>query len=288
MAREMRMASDNSEQIREWNGPLGERWAAEQAEFDKIAAPYGEAAMKAARVKPGERIIDIGSGCGDTSMALATAAGPGGEVLGVDVSAPMLGVARRRAGAAGFTNLTFEQADASNAALPKDRDLLYSRFGVMFFAAPVLAFAHLRGALKDAGRLAFACWQGAKENPWAVVPVMAGRQALGIAPPPQDPHAPGPFAFGDEARVRAILLEASFRDVEAEPYEHPMWLGANPREAAQACTRLGPVARLVRETGPENVPKIVEAVEKALTPYAAADGAVALPGRTWIVTAKAG
>ena len=282
------MPGDNSEQIREWNGPLGERWARDQQEMDALAGPHGEAAIKAAGVKAGERIVDIGCGCGDTSMSLAKAAGPGGEVLGVDVSAPMLDVARQRGKAAGFTNLTFAEADASSASLPGDRDLLYSRFGVMFFAAPVPAFAHLRRSLKDTGRLAFACWQAAKENPWAVVPVMAGRAALNLTPPPQDPHAPGPFAFADQLRVRAILLEAGFRDVEAESFEHPMRLGASPREAAESCARLGPLSRLVREAGPEHLPRIVEAVEKALAPFAAPDGGVALPGRTWIMTARAG
>jgi SAM-dependent methyltransferase len=181
----------------------------------------------------------------------------------------------------------FEQADASSARLPDGQDLLFSRFGVMFFAAPVPAFAHLRRALKDTGRLAFVCWQGPKENPWAMVPIAAARAALGVTQPPADPHAPGPFAFGDANRVRMILLEANFRDVVAEPFESPMPLGSTARSAAEAAARIGPVSRLVREAGPEKLPLIVDAVEKALEPLATKDR-VALPGRTWIVNAKAG
>jgi SAM-dependent methyltransferase len=281
------MAGDNSEQIRDWDGPVGERWAAEQETLDKLTAPYGEAALTAAGARPEEHVIDIGCGCGDTSLTLAAAVGQGGSVLGVDVSAPMLEVARRRAKAAGMPQVRFEQADASNARLPGEQDLLFSRFGVMFFAAPVPAFAHLRRALKDTGRMTFVCWQGPKENPWAMVPVMAARSALGITSPPADPHAPGPFAFGDANRVRMILLEANFRDVVVEPFEAAMPLGSTPRSAAEAAARIGPVSRLVREAGSEKLPAIVDAVEKALEPLATKDG-VALPGRTWIVNAKAG
>ncbi len=281
------MAGDNSEQIRDWDGPVGERWAAEQETLDQLTAPYGEAALKAADARRGERVIDIGCGCGDTSLTLARAVEADGAVLGVDVSGPMLDVARRRAAAAGLRQVRFEQADASSARLPDGQDLLFSRFGVMFFAAPVPAFAHLRRALKDTGRLAFVCWQGPKENPWAMVPIAAARAALGVTQPPADPHAPGPFAFGDANRVRMILLEANFRDVVAEPFESPMPLGSTARSAAEAAARIGPVSRLVREAGPEKLPLIVDAVEKALEPLATKDR-VALPGRTWIVNAKAG
>jgi SAM-dependent methyltransferase len=214
--------------------------------------------------------------------------GAGGEVTGIDISRAMLEVARRRGAEAGLKHLVFEEMDASNGALPQGLDLIFSRFGVMFFAAPVPAFAHMRQALKDDGRLAFVCWQAARDNPWASVPVMAGRQAAGLAPQPSDPTAPGPFAFADETRVRAILLEAGFRDVAAEGFEHPVTLGSTVRSAAEAAVRMGPVSRLVREAGPKFAPRITDAVEKALAPLAARDGGVALPGRTWIVTAKAG
>jgi hypothetical protein len=117
---------------------------------------------------------------------------------------------------------------------------------------------------------------------------MAGRTALGITPPPMDPHAPGPFAFSDADRVRMILLEANFRDIEADSFEHSMAMGATPREAAEQSARIGPLSRLVREAGAEHLPKVIDAVEAALAPLAARDGSVSLPGRAWIVTALAG
>lgn len=282
------MAGDNSEQIKEWNGPVGERWAEEQEAFDALTTPFGLAALKAAAVRAGERVIDIGCGCGGSSLDLARDVGSAGSVLGVDVSRPMLEVARRRAKAAGLANLRFEEADASNALLPKDQDVLYSRFGVMFFAAPVPAFAHMRRALKDTGRMAFVCWRSPKENPWGMVPVIAARKALGIEGPPADPHAPGPFAFADENRVRAILLEANFRDVEAEPFDASMPAGPSPRAAAEQAVRMGPASRLAREAGPDALPRILEAIEAALVPLAEPDGSVNLPARAWVMTAKAG
>ncbi|MEQ1784285.1 MAG: class I SAM-dependent methyltransferase, partial [Hyphomonadaceae bacterium] len=146
------MAGDNTLQVEDWNGAVGERWAAEQERTDQLIRAFGDAALTAARASLGERVLDVGCGCGDTSLALANSVGPTGHVLGVDVSAPMLIVARRRASA--LSNLTFAEADASSASLPGSFDLLYSRFGVMFFDAPVPAFRHLHKAMSPTGRLA--------------------------------------------------------------------------------------------------------------------------------------
>jgi len=282
------MPADNSAQIAEWNGPLGARWATQQQEMDALTAPYGQDALNAAATVSGERVLDVGCGCGASTLALGRAVGANGVVVGADVSRPMLEIARRRAADAGLAHVTFAEADTSSADLPKDLDLIFSRFGVMFFAEPAAAFAHMRRAMKGTGRLAFVCWRAAKDNPWASVPVAAARQALKLEAPAGDPHAPGPFAFADHARVSAILAEAGFREIEIEPFEHLMPLGSNPRAAAEYATRSGPVSRLVREASPENAPRIIEAVEKAITPLAARDGSIALPGRTWVVAAKAG
>jgi ubiquinone/menaquinone biosynthesis C-methylase UbiE len=282
------MAGDNSSQIADWNGPLGARWATQQEEMDAFTAPFGQDGLAAAAAQPGERVIDVGCGAGATSLALARTVGPGGQVVGVDVARQLLAVARRRGEDEGLKQLSFSEADASSAALPSGLDLIFSRFGVMFFAEPIPAFAHMRKAMKNTGRLAFVCWRSAKENPWASVPVMAARQALGLAPTATTGYSPGPFAFADDAWVRGVLEQAGFRDVAATPHEHLMPLGRKLREAAEYAVRSGPVARMVREAKPEDAPKIIDAVEKALAPLAAADGAVALPGRTWVVTAKAG
>ena len=278
------MAGDNTLQLADWNGAVGERWAAEQERTDQLIRAFGEATLVAAGALPGERVFDVGCGCGDTSLALANSVGPTGHVIGVDVSAPMLAVARRRAAA--LSNLTFTEADASSASLPGPFDLLYSRFGVMFFDDPAAAFVHLHRAMKPTGRLAFVCWQAAADNPWAAIPAQAARKVASEGPK-SDPHAPGPFAFGDRDRVSGILADAGFRDIGIEAFTSPMYLGSTPRSAAEGAVRIGPASRVARDAGPEKQPAILEALEAALSPFAAGDGAVSLPGKTWIVTASA-
>jgi SAM-dependent methyltransferase len=282
---EKAVPSDNAEQIAEWNGALGQRWAALQAEIDRVVVPFGDAAIKLASPQPGERVIDVGCGCGDTSVAIARMVGATGSVLGIDVSQPMLDVARGRAQAATFSQLSFRHADASEAELPANIDLLFSRFGVMFFSRPAAALSHLRKSLRKGGRCAFVCWRAPRDNPWAMVPLSAARQALGITPPPNDPDAPGPFAFADEARLRTILADAGFDDVEMQRRDLPIPLGATPRAAADAVAQIGPVSRLIREVGVERLPMILDAVEHAVAPHAGSDGHVSLNGSTWIVSA---
>lgn len=277
--------ADNAAQIAEWNGAQGQRWAQLQRETDAIVAPFGHAAMALAEPVAGERVVDVGCGCGQTSIALALRVGATGQVLGVDVSRPMLEVARTAAVPPGGAPLHFAEADASQADLPPGIDLLFSRFGLMFFAEPVAAFAHLRAALRPGGRCVFVCWRTPRDNGWAMTPLAAARQALGITAAPADPTAPGPFALADGARLRSILAQAGFERVELRRFDAPVVMGATPHEAAVAVARIGPVARLARELGEHRLPEIVAAVEQALAPLAAPGGRVSLNGSTWLVAA---
>jgi SAM-dependent methyltransferase len=280
------MPIDNSEQITEWNGALGERWVAMQQQIDPIVVPFGDAALKAAAPQPGERVIDIGCGCGDTTIEIAQRVGEKGAVLGVDVSKPMLDVARSRAALANHAHLDFREGDASEARLPANTDLLFSRFGVMFFSQPSPAFRHMRKSLKKGGRCVFVCWRIPRDNAWAMTPLSAARNAMGVTPAPADPNAPGPFAFADEERVRTILSDAGFGDIDVQRFDVAIPLGATPRAAAESATQIGPVSRFVREVGVEHLDIILDAVERALEPLAAPDGHVSLNGSTWIVSAR--
>lgn len=278
-------SASNAEQIADWNGDQGQRWVDQQALLDRMIEPFGQAALQAAAPRPGESVLDIGCGCGSTSLALARAVGPQGRVLGVDISRPMLDAARRLAAAQPELKLGFIEADASVARLPAGQDLLYSRFGLMFFAEPAPALRHLRAALRPGGRCAFVCWRAPRDNPWAMTPLVAARKALGVDPPPADPWIPGPFAFADEQRLRGLLAEAGFADVQLQRTDAPIRLGASARDAAPASLQLGPAARLAREAGPAHTATLVAAIECALAPLAAADGSVALGGSTWVVSA---
>jgi len=280
------MPADNTEQIAEWNGAQGQRWADMQREIEAVVVPFGRAALAAAAAQPGERVVDIGCGCGDTSFELAGTVGAQGAVLGIDVSRPMLAVARVRAALDPWPHLAFSDADASEAELPARNDLLFSRFGVMFFSQPAAAFSHLRKALRPGGRCVFVCWRTPRDNPWAMTPLVAARQAMGVSPAPADPHAPGPFAFADEDRLRAILTQAGFGSIAVQRFNASISLGPTPRAAAEAALRVGPASRFVAEVGALHLPTILEAVERALTPLAAPDGQVSLNGSTWIVSAS--
>src|SRR6185295_4941941 len=229
---------------------LGQRWVALRQEVDRIVIPFGAAALKAAAPQPGEHVIDIGCGCGDTAIEIARLVGSAGSVLGLDVSKPMLEVARSRGMSAKCPQLSFREADASVTELPADIDLLFSRFGVMFFSRPSAAFGHLRTSLRPGGRCVFVCWRAPRDNA----------------------EAPGPFAFADEARLRAILSDSGFGDIELQRFDAAIFLGPTPRSAAEGAVQMGPVARLVRETGAEHLPIIVDAIEEVLTPLAAPNG----------------
>jgi SAM-dependent methyltransferase len=198
----------------------------------------------------------------------------------------MLEVARSRAASEHIAHLDFRDADASEAQLPVGNDLLFSRFGVMFFSQPLAAFAHMRTWLRPGGRCVFVCWRTPRDNPWAMTPLVAARQALNITPAPSDPLAPGPFAFADEQRLRAILSEAGFSNIDVQRYDAAFVLGPNPRAAAEGAARIGPVSRLVRDVGTAQLPVILDAIERTLTPLAAANGGVSLNGSTWIVSAS--
>ena len=279
------MPADNSEQIAEWNGALGQRWVAMQREIDRIVVPFGDAALKAAAPQPGERVIDIGCGCGDTSIEIARIVGEAGAVVGIDVSQPMLEVARSRGALANCAHLAFRDGDASEAGLPANTDLLFSRFGVMFFSQPSQAFSHLRKSLRTGGRCVFVCWRAPRDNAWAMTPLSAARTAMGVTPTPADPDAPGPFAFADDEKLRAILSGAGFGAIDVRRFDAALSLGATPRSAAKSVVQVGPVSRLVREVGAEHLPIILDAVEGALAPLAAPDGRVSLDGSTWIASA---
>ena len=279
------MAETNAEQRAYWNEQAGPIWVAMQTRMDVQIGAHGERALTALAPKPGERVLDIGCGCGDTALAIAHKVGASGRVLGVDISAPMLARARERAAAVGLTHLTFEHADAQTHALPAAAfDALFSRFGVMFFEAPSAAFANLARALRPGGRLVFACWQPVAANPWVALPMSALAGVLPLpAPPP--PGAPGPFAFGDTEHVRRILGNAGLHETAFRSEQLPMAFGGAD-EAAAFLTEMGPASRAVREAGDGEAirEKAKAAIRDAIAPHEK-NGRVELGSAIWVVTA---
>lgn len=283
----MDASGPNAEQIRYWNEQSGPKWVARQAALDQQLAPLGTAVADRLAVAAGERVVDVGCGCGESTLDLARRVGPSGRVLGVDISEPMLARARERA--EGLEQVTLRQADAQAHAFPAAAfDVVYSRFGVMFFADPVAAFRNLRGALRGGGRLGFVCWQALWENPWMTVPLQAVAGLVQMPPPPP-PDAPGPFAFADRERVTGILEGAGFADVAFEELRPLLTIagGGDAERAAAFAMEIGPAAFALRDADPAVRPRVQAAIAEAFGPYEGPNG-VALPGAAWVVTARQG
>lgn len=275
---------ENAEQIAFWNGVGGERWVERQAALDHMLAPIQELLIARAEVLPGERVVDIGCGCGATMMAVADKVGAGGQVVGVDVSAPMLVRANDLAPA--DAPVTFMQGDAMvHHFTAAKADLVISRLGTMYFADPVRAFLNIRTALRSEGRIAFACWGELGDNPWALEPLQAVYDHVpklpGLAP-----HAPDDFAFASRDWVEHVLGEAGLRRIRFEQCELALDMGADGGLDGAATTALaiGPAGRAVVGQRAEAVAAATTAVKAAMSRYARGE-TVLVPASFWIVTA---
>ncbi|MEL6875586.1 MAG: class I SAM-dependent methyltransferase [Pseudomonadota bacterium] len=270
----------NEEQIEYWNEDAGKQWAAHQTALDAMLAPATAALMEAAAVQSGERVLDIGCGTGQTSLI---ASEQGAKITGVDVSKPMLDLARSRGG----DSVQFLLEDAAQFQSDQKYDLVMSRFGVMFFEDPLAAFKNIRANLKPDGRMVFVCWQSPKTNLWVMVPMGALKPLLPEAPE-TDPHDPGPFAFADPERLEGILRDAGFGDIAITPHGLEVCLSQSGGidEAVRFSSRIGPASRALKEADEALHPKLLAALKEALAPHDK-DGRVALPGGIWVVTAKA-
>lgn len=278
-------AAANDEQIDYWNSEVGARWTSMADTMDRVLLPITGALLAAAGASAGERVLDVGCGCGATSLSLAQAVGPGGHVRGIDISAEMLSEARRRA--AGRPELDFVLADAAAMPFERDRDLLFSRFGVMFFGEPVAAFTNLHRALRAGGRVAFACWRPVAENPWVIEPA---RAVADIVPPEPaaDPLAPGPFSLADPARIAAVLGGAGFQNVQARPLDSvfPLAFEGGADAAVLFVRQIGPLAkrlaaceRPVQQAAAARLRELFAGLEK--------EGRVEMAAAVWIVSAEA-
>ena len=276
-------ARTNADEIARWNETSGGTWAELSDLLDRQLADVGRRAMDALDPRPGERLIDVGCGCGRTTLELAGRVGPTGHVLGLDISQPMLAVARSRAAATGVKQVELLEADAQIQALPEGAFAgIFSRFGVMFFEDPPAAFRNLRRALVHGGRLAFVCWRTPAENPVMTRPLDAAAHLFPPLPPAV-PGAPGPFAFADAGRVRNVLEKAGFSDIAITPHDSEMG-GNSLDDALTLGLRVGPVPGLLR-SHPDVLPQVRESIRGALAGHVR-DGAVWQTSAVWIVTAK--
>jgi len=283
-------SGENAEQIKYWNGEAGTHWADHNDEMDTMLRPLGATAIDRAAPAAGEHVLDIGCGCGGTTLDLAEHVGESGRILGVDISETMLGLANKRIG-----NLpaklqavpSFALADASTFTFPKNEyDLLFSRFGVMFFADSTAAFANMRQALKPKGRLTFLCWGPPSENDWITTPLMAAREHL---PPTEatDPKAPGPFAFADTDYVGGILAAAGFANIHVEATSPVMKIGrgGSVEDTAEFFMEVGPVARALIDQNDSVRGRVKNAIADTIADRFR-NGFAEMGARCWIVSGE--
>ena len=274
----------NAAQIEHWNGQAGETWARLQDRLDRQLEPLGLMAMDEAQIRKGWRILDIGCGTGQTSLELASRVGPEGRVSGADISRPMLELARRRAEAGAVANASFTEADAQHHDFGHGAfDLVFSRFGVMFFADPVAAFANLRTALRHGGRLNFVTWRPARDNQWVAVPMQAAFEHL-PRPEAPAPGTPGEFAFAEPERVQSILQGAGFTDIAIEPRDAAIG-GSSLDLTVDTMLSMGPIGALLREM-PEKRDAVGDSLRKVIAPFAGPQG-VRMGAAVWLVSAAA-
>ena len=284
------MTIDNATQIEFWNGETGRNWVTHDALMEAMLQSLGESVMDTLAPQPGEHVLDIGCGCGHTSLSLADRVGAEGSVTGVDISAPMLAVASQLAAErnAEHTSIQFLEADAQTHTFEPERyDVVFSRFGVMFFEDPIAAFANIRSVLRASGRLAFCCWQPRAVNPFMTVPAMAALELL-PAPPEMPPRTPGPFAFEEAEYVMEVLTSAGFESVVVTPVKQPLTFGRglSLTDIVERLVQIGPIAQMVREASEDLQQPVRDKVIDAVAPFYKQDVGMTVDGQFWQVTAR--
>lgn len=267
----------------EWRGNTGANWAAEWRRTDRSFTPLTERLLRRSREFAFASVLDVGCGAGELSLAIARGR-PQCRVVGVDISSHLVGAAQERGAYLG--NVSFEVGDAA-AWLPDQDfapDLLVSRHGVMFFDDPRGAFAHLADIAAPGAALMFSCFRQPSLNPFFTEVA----RLMPNAPPPADPHAPGPFAFADPAHVEAILTAAGWQGVVFDPFDLAMVVGAGADPVEDALgyfSTIGPAARAAAEMTPDQRARMLDSVRDLASRHLR-DGLVALRAATWIVTAR--
>ena len=276
---------ENSEMQKYWNEEGGNKWVENIDAVESVLVPMSDMLLEQVAAKSGDLVLDVGCGGGITSIKLAEQTGETGKVLGVDVSEPIITIARKRG--VDISNLEYQLGDAATVNLGEAKfDLITSRFGIMFFDDPISAFSNLHRALKTSGRLVFLCWRTIEENPWLGEPAAA---AFEILPPPADadppdPTAPGPFSLGDPGRLKSILESAGFNNIILQSVDISMPMG-DIDDAVSFLMKLGPAADAVKEATDEDKAAVAVAIRKVMEKYDTANG-VCAPSATWIVKAS--
>jgi SAM-dependent methyltransferase len=280
------MEDKNIKQRQFWSGAGGDVWVNKQREMDIMLNPLGDRVIERLDLKSDAKIIDIGCGCGATTLEIAKKITQG-EILGVDISEPMLDKAAETAREMSLSNISFEVKDVQVDVMPQNYfDVAFSRFGVMFFEDPFEAFKNIHSSLKEDGLLSFVCWQNASLNPWQSLSIQVIKEFLDLPAPA--PKSPGPFAFEDKTYLEEILIESGFKGLEILDNQEDivMFSGKSIREACEDYLTINPVVtEMLKNSKPELTEEILEALVIKFSNFHKNDGLL-FPSATWIVTAK--
>jgi SAM-dependent methyltransferase len=274
----------DSEQARLWNGPSGQAWIDLQDVLDRTLQPFEDLLADTVAAQGAQQVLDVGCGTGATTLAVARRLGAGARCVGVDISQPMIAVARTRAEREG-SRARFVAADVQTHAFePSAFDSFVSRFGVMFFDAPVQAFANLRRAAQAGATMHFIAWRSPADNPFMTT---AERAAAPLLPapsqrPPAD--APGMFAFGDRDRVRSILHDSGWTGTDIQPLDVACKMSES--DLSRYFARLGPVGRALREADEATRARVLAALREAFAPFVRG-GEVRFTAACWMIGARA-
>lgn len=279
-----KIAAGNAGQAETWNGDDGRYWVQQRERQEARYRRLTPHLMAAAGIRADSRVLDIGCGSGGTSLEAARAAAEG-AVLGVDVSAPMLAEARKRAADSGLPQAAFERGDAQVHRFEDGAfDIAISRFGVMFFADPEAAFANIARALRPGGQLAFLCWRSLRDNAYMTVPMDAIAPYVQL-PELDAPGAPGPFSLADADRITKLLDGTGFDEITISAVDEPMWMGPDPDDVVAYQLDMPGSRAMLAEASAEARAKTVTALRDALAEHQGSDG-VTLGSAAWLVTAR--
>jgi SAM-dependent methyltransferase len=283
-------AGANSEAIAAWDGPLYDRFVRFRHIVTNGLGAHGEEALRLYPPRPGDRVLDIGCGFGDTTQRIAGMVGDAGEAVGVDAAERFIETARNESVEAGIANARFLVADVQTAPFDGSFDMAYSRMGTMFFSNPVAALRNVRSALVPGGRLVMVVWRRREDNAWLY---RAQQIVEGIVQRPEEYDqptcGPGPFSMAGADTTSDVLMHAGFTDVAFHRCDVPILAGRDVEEAIDMVMSMGPAGEILRLLGDRAAHlhgQIHEALREGLSEFATPDGLLA-PASTWIVSATA-
>ena len=281
------MSEVNKNQKDFWSGKGGDIWVERQNAMDTMLSPLGEAALNKLNFNEEENVLDIGCGCGHTTLNIAKRIGPSGNVTGLDISEPMLKRAKESAVEMSITNTLFKCVDVQTEDLGDQiYSAAFSRFGVMFFEDSIAAFKNINKSLISGGYLSFVCWQSPAVNPWQSLFIQEVKKFLDLPSPP--PRSPGPFAFMESEYVSSILEESKFQDITIEGHEAEvnMFSGRSLSDSVKDYISINPVVtQMLKESSENQVAEIINSGIEAFSPYYSEKGLI-FPSATWLVTAR--